>query len=77
MRLERNLISGAPPSLANQIPVASGVCSSGERKRAIDLAEMCGPSEYTFFELKVQRAHPAFRCNGVAGIWRVLRRRAL
>ncbi len=58
MCLERNLIRDAPSSLANQIPVASGVCSSRERRRAIDLVELCRPSEYTFFELKVNATYP-------------------
>jgi len=52
-RLEKNLVRGAPSSLANQIPVASGVCSDDEGKRAIDLAQRRRPNEYTFFELKV------------------------
>jgi hypothetical protein len=67
MILERKLVDGALDSLANQIPVASGVCSQYERKRAIDLAKRCGPSEYTFFELKVNTNTPLFAAMELLG----------
>ncbi len=65
--LERKLVRGAPNSLANQIPVASGVCSADERRNTIDLAEQCGPNEYTFFELKVGSDTPLYAAMELLG----------
>jgi hypothetical protein len=67
MCLERALVRDAPPSLANAIPVASGVCTDGERRRAIDLAQRHGPGEYTFFELKVRANNPLYAAMELLG----------
>ena len=75
--LERDLVRCAPNSLANQIPVASGVCSSGRCKRAIDLAVKSGPSEYALFELKVcsnNPVHAAMELLGYAACYIAARR---
>ena len=52
--LERLIVGGRSENYwVNQVPVASGVAGSGDRRRAIDLVHRCENGWYEFIELKV------------------------
>jgi hypothetical protein len=70
VRLERTFIEACerrrqaadPPAeceWANQVPVASGVRTSGDRRRAIDLIYRRGPQSFELIELKVGSDDPS------------------
>lgn len=62
---------------ANQVPIASGLVGSGERRRAIDLVERRGERHFAFIELKIASDTPLFatvEVLGYAAIWLLSRR---
>lgn len=68
--LERAIVRHAPGEWANQIPTSSGmVGSSADKIRNIDLALRHGPTEYTFFELKVASNTPVFAAVEILLYW--------
>src|SRR6266566_7643411 len=45
---------------ANQIPIWSGVCGSGERKVSIDIGYSPGAGKFSLYELKIGSDHPLY-----------------
>ncbi|MBT5266113.1 MAG: hypothetical protein HOL85_14850 [Rhodospirillaceae bacterium] len=62
--LERALIAAAlvqgRRDWSNQVPIASGMAGSGDRRRAIDLVHERGPGTFDFVELKIASDNPLF-----------------
>ena len=60
VKLERQIVRSSGNDWVNQVPVASGLAGSGDRRRAIDLVHRCGNGWYEFIELKVGSDTPLF-----------------
>lgn len=53
--LERLIVNATSDDWVNQVPIASGLTHSGDRRRAIDLVHRCGDGSYELIELKVDQ----------------------
>ena len=62
--LERAVITAALAQgrldWSNQVPIASGMSGSGDRRRAIDLVHQRGSGKFDFVELKIASDNPLF-----------------
>lgn len=59
-RLEKAIVGDLGDTWTNQMPTASGLVTSHERKRNIDLVHRVGPRAFEFIELKVGSDTPLF-----------------
>ena len=59
-QLEKAIVRDLDEEWTNQMPTASGLVTSGERQRNIDLAHFRGMREFELIELKVESDTPLF-----------------
>lgn len=59
-QLEKAMACDLGPAWTNQMPTASGLVTSGERQRNVDLVRRVGAREFEFIELKVGSDTPLY-----------------
>ena len=59
-QLEKAMARELGPTWTNQMPTASGLVTSGERQRNVDLVHRVGAREFEFIELKVESDTPLY-----------------
>jgi hypothetical protein len=65
LHIERQIVRDFPDEWWNQMPTASGLVCSHERKRSIDLVHKVGNGDYDLVELKYESNHPLYAAREI------------